>query len=150
MAITIGALLYWSVRTYYRGPDAAVTDELFIWQSGATKAFVVAELHDVGLVRQEASRLRRLVAALLLAVAAGAWVQLELLGKWYVGVGALVAAVAVAGWPSHTRSWMLTADYRGEPEVMLYSSADARVFNQVSRALRRAMEDSRPPGAGAG
>jgi len=138
------------VRTYYRGPDAAVTDELFIWQSGATKSFVVAELHDVGLVRQEASRVGRLVVALPLAVAGAAWVQLELLARWYVGIGALIAAVTVAGWPSHTRSWMLTADYRGAAEVTLYSSADARVFNQVSRALRRAMEDSRPPRAGAG
>lgn len=138
------------MRTYYRGPDAAVTDELFIWQSGATKSFVVAELHDVGLVRQEASRLGRLLAALLLAVAGGAWVQLGLLAKWYVGAGALVAALAVAGWPPSARSWTLTAAYRGDVEVTLYSSADAQVFNQVSRALRRAMENSRPPRAGGG
>jgi hypothetical protein len=28
---------------------------------------------------------------------------------------------------------------------MLYASSDARVFNQVARALRRAVEDARPP-----
>src|SRR3712207_8487411 len=33
--------------------------------------------------------------------------------------------------------------YRGHP-VELYRCVDARVFNQVSRALRRAIEDARP------
>jgi hypothetical protein len=39
--------------------------------------------------------------------------------------------------------WALTAAYRGDEQVTLYTSADVRVFNQVSRALRRAMEDTR-------
>jgi len=131
------------VRTYYRGPDAAVTDELFIWQSGSTKAFVVAELRGVSMERREHSRLGRLVAAVLLAVAGATWVQLELPARWYVGIGALVVALVVAGWPPHTRLWALTAAYRGDDEVTLYTSGDPRVFNQVSRALRRAMEDAR-------
>jgi hypothetical protein len=29
---------------------------------------------------------------------------------------------------------------------MLYASSDVRVFNQVARALRRAVEDGRPAG----
>jgi hypothetical protein len=29
--------------------------------------------------------------------------------------------------------------------VLLYASSDVRVFNQVVRALRRAVEDARPP-----
>ena len=131
------------MRTYYRGPDAAVTDELFIWQAGATKAFVVAELRRVSMERQEASRLGRVVAAVLLAVAGAGWVQLELPARWYVGVGALVVALAVAGWPPHTRSWALTAAYRGDDQVTLYTSVDRQRFHQVSRALRRAMEDAR-------
>ncbi len=131
------------MRTYYRGPDAAVTDELFIWQAGATKAFVVAELRQVSMERQEAGRLGRVVVAVLLAVAGAAWVQLELPARWYVGVGALVVALAVAGWPPHTRSWALTAAYRGDDQVTLYTSVDGQRFHQVSRALRRAMEDAR-------
>jgi len=131
------------VRTYYRGPDAAVTDELFIWQAGATKAFVVAELRQVARVRQDDGRLGRVIAAVLLAVAGAGWVQLDLPAKWYAGIGALVAALALAGWPSHTRSWALRAAYRGDAEVTVYSSADPRVFNQVSRALQRAIEDAR-------
>ncbi len=132
------------MRTYYRGPDAAVTDELFIWQAGATKAFVVAELRDVGRVRDRSSRLGRVVAAVLLAVAGAVWVQLDLRARWYVGIGALVVALAVAGWPPQTRSWALRGAYRGDTAVTLYTSADARVFHQVSRALQRAMEDARP------
>jgi hypothetical protein len=131
------------VRTYYRGPDAAVTDDLFIWQSGPTRAFVVAELRGVSMERRERSRLGRVVAAVLLAVAGAGWVQLELPARWYVGIGALVVALVVAGWPPHTRVWALTAAYRGDDQVTLYSSADPRVFHQVSRALRRAMEDAR-------
>jgi hypothetical protein len=131
------------VRTYYRGPDAAVTDELFIWQAGVTKAFVVAELRDVGQVRQERSRLGQVVAAVLLTAAGAAWVRLELPARWYAGIGALVLALVVAGWPPRTRSWSLRAAYRGAEQVTLYTSADARVFHQVSRALLRAIQDAR-------
>jgi hypothetical protein len=131
------------VRTYYRGPDAAVTDELFIWQAGSTRSFVVAELRRVSMERQEHSRLGRVVVAVLLAVAGAGWVQLELPARWYVGIGALVVGLAVAGWPPHTRLWALKAAYRGDDEVTLYTSGDPRVFHQVSRALRRAMEDAR-------
>jgi hypothetical protein len=132
------------VRTYYRGPDAAVTDELLIWQAGTTKAFVVAELRQVARVRQDGGRVGRVVAAVLLAVAGAGWARLALPGRWYVAIGALLAALALAGWPSHTRSWALRAAYRGDAEVTVYSSADPRVFNQVSRALQRAIEDARP------
>jgi hypothetical protein len=130
------------VRLYYRGPDAAVTDELFIWQTGATKAFVVAELRHVGRVRQDGGRLGRVVAAVPLAVAGAGWVQLELPARWYVGIGALVAAVALVVWPPSSRSWALRAAYRGADEVTVYASTDLRVFNQVSRALQRAIEDA--------
>ncbi|MEU7905547.1 DUF6232 family protein [Actinoplanes sp. NPDC049118] len=133
------------MRTYYRGPDAAVTDELFIWQTGPVRSFVLVELRNVDRVQQEASRLGRVIAGLLLAVAGGVWVQLALPGRWFVGAGALVAALTIAGWPSHSRRWMLKAAYRGDDDVTLYSSADPRVFNQVTRALRRAMEDARGP-----
>jgi hypothetical protein len=132
------------VRTYYRGPDAVVTDELFVWQAGARRAFVVAELRDVGWVRDVGIRIGRIVAAVLLAVAGAAWVLLVLLARWYVGLSALVVAVAVRRWPPHTRSWALRAAYRGDTAVTFYTSADARVFHQVCRALRRAMENARP------
>ena len=42
-----------------------------------------------------------------------------------------------------TREWALWADYRGR-SVALYTSPDERVFNQVVRALRRALEETEP------
>jgi hypothetical protein len=45
-------------------------------------------------------------------------------------------------WRLRSRTFLLRATYRGT-EVTLYASTDERVFNQVSRALRRAIEDSR-------
>lgn len=45
-------------------------------------------------------------------------------------------------WRLRPRTFVLYATYRGTG-VALYASTDERVFNQVSRALRRAIEDSR-------
>jgi hypothetical protein len=42
-----------------------------------------------------------------------------------------------------TREWALWADYHGR-SVTLYTSPDERVFNQVARALRRALEECEP------
>lgn len=132
------------MRTYYRGPDAAVTDELLIWQAGVTRSFVVAELHDLGLVRQQGTRLWHVVAGVLLAAGGGTWIQLGLPARWAVGLAALLVALAVALWPPRVRGWALHGRYRGAQSVELYSSTDLRVFNQVTRALRRSIEDSRP------
>ena len=131
------------MRTYYRGPDAAVTDELFIWQTRATKVFVVAELRHVSLERETGSRLGRVVAALRRAGGGAVWVQRALPARWYAGIGALTGALVVGGWPPRTRVWALRAGYRGDEQVTLYTTADQRVFHQVSRALRRAVEDAR-------
>ena len=38
--------------------------------------------------------------------------------------------------------WQVHARYRGG-ETVIYASPDARVFNQVTRALRRSLEDDR-------
>jgi hypothetical protein len=39
--------------------------------------------------------------------------------------------------------WQVRASYLGS-HVTVYTSVDQRVFNQVTRALRRAVEDARP------
>lgn len=95
-------------RTYYRGPDAVVTDRLFVWHTAPTKSFIVQDLQNVGL-----------------------------------------ALFATAFWRMRPRRWELRATYQGH-EVILYASCDTRVFNQVARALRRAVEDTRRPAAGYG
>ena len=57
-----------------------------------------------------------------------------------------VCSVARWGLRSRTRPRRseLQATYRGS-RVVLYASSNVRVFNQVTRALRRAVEDARPP-----
>ena len=45
-----------TTRTYYRGPDAVVTDQLFVWLTKPTRSYVVRDLRNVGLVRAQASR----------------------------------------------------------------------------------------------
>jgi hypothetical protein len=49
-------------------------------------------------------------------------------------------------WRLRPQHYLLRATYRGAT-VTLYTSTDQRVFNQVTRALRRAIEDAHPPAA---
>ena len=39
------------MRTYYRGPDAVITDTHFVWQSPTVRIFAIDDLRDVRLVR---------------------------------------------------------------------------------------------------
>jgi uncharacterized membrane protein len=137
-----------SNRTYYRGPDAVVTDRLFVWRTTPTRGYVVRDLRNVGLVRREISG----ISHSLLPVTGGALVVLvtawALLEPPVATVTSLVAAVALvivstAGRRMRPRRWELRATYRGR-EVVVYASSDVRVFNQVTRALRRSVEDCRP------
>ncbi|MEV0896602.1 DUF6232 family protein [Actinoplanes sp. NPDC049802] len=131
-------------RIYYRGPDALVSDDQFVWHpQSAPQVFAVSDLRNVGLV-QAPSRIRPYAPALaagVLAAAVAGWVLLPDPAIYVlVLLGLAVPGVAML-WREPGR-WELHAQYRGTA-VVLYSSADARVFNQVSRALRRAMEDTR-------
>jgi hypothetical protein len=138
-----------STRTYYRGPDAVVTDQLFVWLTKPSKSYVVRDLRSVGLVRAEGSRLRFYtphVATGTLVLAVAVWLTFGSPAAY--ALGALAVAVpstfAVARMRARARRWELRATYRGG-RVLLYASSDVRVFNQVVRALRRAVEDARPP-----
>lgn len=136
------------MRTYYRGNDALVTDVHFIWGTTPPQTFMIRELQDVGLVRGGSGPLRPKAAyttgGLLVGVAA-AWF---VLGGSFGHVGAVLglafsAFVVGAYGLSSPRDWELRATYR-HAEVLLYASPDSRIFHQVSRALRRSMEDARP------
>jgi hypothetical protein len=79
-----------------------------------------------------------------LIVTAAGWTTL---GTPAVYVSApLCAAIAglctAAYWRLRPQRWELLANYRGN-DVTLYATSDVRVFNQVARALRRAVEDNR-------
>jgi len=138
-----------STRTYYQGPDAVVTAELFVWRGTPTKNFVVRDLRNVGRARGDVDRLRPYK---IYSAAGGA---VLIVGTWNTvgtpAVYALAAAVlaipmaltVASHWTRRPR-WEVQATYHGR-DVIIYSSPDERVFNQVTRALRRSMEDARSP-----
>lgn len=141
------------MRIYYRGPDAVVTDERFVWRAAAPRIFAVRELHHIGLVRADVADRRSdvalVAAAGMVAGAAAAWVMVgPVLGAALGFVAAVTAVVAVTARRLRTvRMWQVRATYHGVV-TMIYESPDARVFNQVTRALRRAIEDGRPAQTG--
>jgi hypothetical protein len=133
-------------RTYYRGPDAVVTSELFIWRTSPPKVFVIRHLQKVAIVRYDADRGRPHYSSV---VALALWPIVDTPALVATGVLAVaVPVVAVATyWRVRPKRWELQARYLGA-EVVLYASTDARVFNQVARALRRAMEERDPDHTG--
>jgi hypothetical protein len=138
-----------STRTYYRGPDAVVTDRLFVWRTTPDKAYTVRDLRNVGVGRAETDKLRPYVprvAGGAAVVSASAWFLVPSSAALVVGavVISAPAALAIAGHWLRTNRWEIRAGYHAR-EVVLYATTDERTFNQVARALRRAMEDARSP-----
>jgi hypothetical protein len=135
------------MRTYYRGPDAVVTSTVFARRAGATP-YAIRDLRNVRITRTEQHQVSAAhVAAGLLAMAAAAWPLWKaspLYALALVALGMPTLAAAVVMWRLRPQTWALWATYRGV-DVALYSSTDERVFNQVTRALRRAIEDAHPP-----
>jgi hypothetical protein len=137
------------MRTYYRGPDAHVTDERFVWRTETPRVFVVRDLRDVVVVRRTRSDrgpdMAMVVAAVLAVLAVMSWV----LAGGIVGAGVGFLAVTVASGAAATRRyrpthyWQLRSTYLGA-EVVVFEATDERVFNQVKRALRRSLEVNRP------
>ena len=136
-----------STRTYYRGPDAVVTDRLFVWRTTPTKVYAVRDLRNVQLIRSRDGfgRYAAPVAGGALVLAAALWTTLGPAAVYALGALAVATPAGVAiGIRMRPRHWELHGTYRGT-RVVLYVSSDGRVFNQVVRALRRAVEDARPP-----
>ena len=138
------------MRTYYGGPDAVVTSELFVWRTRPTRVFAIRELRGVGITHGAIDRRNphtTQAAAGSLALAVAVWPIVDTPALIALSVLAItVPVVAVAAhWRGRRQCWELHATYRGSA-VILYASTSDRVFNQVTRALRRAMEDLRPHG----
>jgi hypothetical protein len=135
------------MRTYYRGPDALVTSTVFAGRATATP-YAIRELRQVRITRTEHRQASAVpVAAGLLAIAAAAWPLGKASPLYALALVALAVPALVAGvvlWRLRPQRWELRATCRGV-DVTLYSSTDERVFNQVTRALRRAIEDVHPP-----
>ncbi|MFI5494383.1 DUF6232 family protein [Actinoplanes sp. NPDC051859] len=137
------------MRLYYRGPDAMVTSEHFVHRTPTTtRAFLIRDLRDVCITSVEDPGTPAVAALAAMAVMLVAAIPLGKLSPLYavgfLGLSGFGLATAALLRRSRPRTWMLHAIYHGQ-SVELYASRDARVFNQVSRALRRAIEDVRPP-----
>jgi len=137
------------MRVYYRGPDALVTDERLVWRAAAPQTFAVRELHRVGRARAAVPDPRSggavAIAVGLGAAAVAGWAVAGPLVGGALGAMAMIALlVAVtARQLRRVHMWQVHATYRGVVTV-IYQSTDERVFNQVTRALMRAIEDGRP------
>jgi hypothetical protein len=137
------------MRVYYRGPDALVTDERLVWRAAAPQIFAVRELHRVGRARAAVPDPRSggavAIAVGLGAAAVAGWAVAGPLVGGALGAMAMIALlVAVtARQLRRVHMWQVHATYRGAVTV-IYQSTDERVFNQVTRALMRAIEDGRP------
>ncbi|GID95448.1 DUF6232 family protein [Amorphoplanes digitatis] len=138
------------MRIYYRGPDAFLTDEQFTWNGPERADFNIRGLREVGRVRRDATglslRTLLLVGAVLAFATAGLMVAPS--AAYSVIPVALAAAMTtvVIGGRRKVSLWQVQATYRGS-RVTIYASTDERVFNQVTRALSRAIEDARSPAA---
>jgi hypothetical protein len=134
-------------RTYYRGPGAVVTERHFVWLTSPTREFAVRDLRNIGFARAQTDGVRRYAAlgvAGVLVLAATAWLVLGRQPMYAAGLLTIAVPVCFAASfrLAPSRHWVLSATYRGR-SVILYTSSDTRVFNQVLRALRRAVEDAR-------
>ncbi|RZU51675.1 hypothetical protein EV385_3508 [Krasilnikovia cinnamomea] len=140
-----------STRTYYRGPDAVITDEHFVWRTTSARVFEIRDLRQVHRVSGKPAHPYAIVAGGAVLLTSVGWAALTTPPAYMLGLLTVAAAGALAVTINRTRSrtWRLEATYRGR-DVVLYTQSDPRVFNQVSRGLRRAMEAARPPTAGYG
>lgn len=129
------------MRTYYRGPDAVVTDTHFVWQSPTVRIFAIDDLDDVRLVRNETGGTPGVAIALgfgLSIVAVVAGLRFGVLAATPLVVALTVLLLTGARKRAGT-AWEIRARYRRR-EVTVFTSGDPRIFNQVTRALRRTIE----------
>ena len=141
------------MRIYYRGPDALVTDERFVWRTSAPQIVAIRELNHVRLARTDVPDPRSTAAmvagaGMAAAAAAGFVVAGALIGTVLGALAIVTVAVSVTARQLRTvRLWQVHGAFQGI-YVVLYESTDERVFNQVTRALRRAIEGCDPSPAG--
>jgi hypothetical protein len=136
------------MRTYYRGPDVLINHEAFVRRTAPGQTFPIRDLQHVVMIRGNLDppwpAPIHVAGGAAILVMAG-WPLLESPAA-YAAAALLVAVPAAAGLAysrMRPRPWELRARYEGR-DVVLFASADTRTFNQVSRALQRAIEAHGP------
>jgi hypothetical protein len=130
------------MRTYYRGPDAVITDTHFVWQSPTVQIFAIDDLDDVRLERTVAGGPSGVEFALglgLLILTVVAGLRFGLMAAAPLAVALVAVAVVALRRHGGGHAWEIRARYRTQ-DVTVYTSRDPRIFNQVTRALRRTIE----------
>jgi hypothetical protein len=133
--------------TYYEGPYAVVTSDVFRVRCPYHHEFAVTELRDVGVVRGGLDSLSvgtTCLAGGSLVVFTASWPFIHTPVGW---LGAVVFAttpwvVSVSCWRLRRPEQELWATYRHQ-RVQLFTCRNERVFGQVRRALLRALEERR-------
>jgi hypothetical protein len=136
------------MRTYYRGPNAFVTADRFVWRLDTPRIFPVRELRDIRRVEHVPQGRRAdvviVAAAGSIAFAAVGWVVVgPVIGAAAVTLSVMASMVAVT-----TRKFRDTRSYRlvatvGGVRTVIFEAREMRVFNQVARALSRAVDEDR-------
>ncbi len=127
----------------YRGPHGWVTHDVIATGDTAWRRIPIAELSGVHIVRcrsGNATSVHRAFAGSTLLMA----LVIMPVGGWPAAVLAVALAVAamiavVARQIRQHDRWELTARHRGAP-ILLFGSTDQREFDQVCRAVQRALE----------
>jgi hypothetical protein len=127
------------MRTFYSGPDAVVTDTHFVWRKPTVQIFAIDELTNVRLVRSGGVRPGLLILLGLALAGAAVATTFEFGPLSAVPPVVAMVIVAVVGIRGKDGNWEIRAIHRRR-EVRLFTSADPRIFNQVTRALRRSLE----------
>jgi hypothetical protein len=140
---------------YYVGIDARITADLFESRTPIYQAFAIADLECIHRLREarwvESLRATPQVGVCstgltgvcaVLAMAANALPDQLLTSAGLVAGAVVAAAVAGASFSARHRPFELRALYRGQV-VCLYRTTDRLVFNQVTRALLRVLDDRR-------
>src|SRR4051794_31926797 len=115
------------MRTYYRGSDALVTDDYFVWRATANRIFAIRELRDIGITRGPLSGSGQApalaIGAGLLLLAATSWMLMGPTVGYTATAAAIVATLMVISLTGRrtARQWHLLGTYRGTV-VTIYSS----------------------------
>jgi hypothetical protein len=136
------------MRTYYRGPDAYLTTDRFVWLVDTPKIVPVRELRAIQRIEQAAGArssdaLLVTSGGLALCAAAG-WLSAGALAGGVLALLAVSAAVVAVRSRQSTgaRIHRVVATVRGA-RTTIYESRDLQRFNQVTRALGRCLENHR-------
>ncbi|MFD0518784.1 DUF6232 family protein [Paractinoplanes durhamensis] len=136
-----------AMRVFYRGQDAVITEQQFMWLTGTLRSFDIAPMRRVWVVKRDARvtgpRAEVVASAVMAATGIGVsamFVDVPLVRLSLAGVA--VALVAIATFRRRTvPCWEIRTLYRGR-ETTIYTTRDETTFNQVKRGLNRALETS--------